>query len=172
MTHNTYTSKFCCQYHIVITSLPVLYHHNFTASIIPSQFHCQYYTIVNSLPVLYYHNFITCIIPSQLHCHYYTITTSLPSSYDYNCKDKTSFSCSNRNCVRYFGTIYCCSFVSYIVDHGQEFVNAQPSNEADSCKVKQNQKYNLPKNGNSCVKMKINCFLLEASVAWIKEAKM
>jgi hypothetical protein len=134
--------------------------------------HCQYHTITNSLPVLYCHNFITYIIPSRLHCHYYTITTSLLSSYDHNCKDKTSFSYSNGNCVRYFGTIYCCSFVSYTVDHGQEFVSAQPSNEADRCIVKQNQKYNLHKNGNSWVIVKINCFLLGASVAWIKEAKI
>ena len=56
------------------------------------------------------------------------------------------------------------------MDHGQEFVGAQSSNEADSCTVKENQKYNLRKNGNSCVKMKINCFLLEASVACIKQA--
>jgi len=47
----------------------------------------------------------------------------------------------------------------------------QSSNEADSCVVKQNQKYNIRKNGNSCVIMKINCFLLGAIVAWIKQAK-
>ena len=56
-------------------SLPVLYHHKFTASIILSQFYYLYYTITNSLPVLYCHNFITCITPSQLHCHHHTITT-------------------------------------------------------------------------------------------------